>query len=484
MSITADTLRGLPAAPYSRVSKTMGKTGRSVGRQDAENAKTCAELELAVYDRYSDDDRSASKYSRKERGDWERLLVDIRAGAVRVLVVWEPSRATRDRMVWAALAAVCEEHHVYIVASGRAYDPTDPDDMFSLDLFFSLAVRESAVTRKRVNSDIRTNAAAGRPHGRLPYGYRREYEVRRDGVRVLLAQVPDETKAPIVRDVFAQYGRGVALKPIAASLNKRGVATPRGASVWRTNTLVHILNNRTYLGQRHLNGQLTGEGWWPAIIGQEAWDRCQARLTDPNRPSGHDSTANKLLSYLATCGVCGGRVVANSKNNHHPTYHCVDHSCVGRSRGALDGYVTEVVLDLLDGITAEDDDETDPRVAELQAELTALQNRLDSFVDSAGEIDGPSKAAVARIEARLLPQIRAVEKQLAGVRAKKPLLDLGLDKPLRELWFLPVEDGGLSLERKRIIIRSSVKIVVHKAGKGGGPYFQKDSIEITPLWQI
>src|SRR4051794_9451389 len=139
----------LRAAIYCRVSKDQ-REGRSVEEQETECRRWIESAGWKLTSVYSDNDRSASRYARKARPDWQRLTDDLEAGRIDVVVAWEVSRTTRDRLVWAALVETCIDHDVKLCIDGRLHDVSDPDDAFTLDLASSLAVRESGVTRKRV----------------------------------------------------------------------------------------------------------------------------------------------------------------------------------------------------------------------------------------------------------------------------------------------------------------------------------------------
>ncbi|MQA27708.1 MAG: recombinase family protein, partial [Micromonosporaceae bacterium] len=87
----------LRAGIYARVSKDKRKRqrGRSVGEQETEARAACERRRWTVAEIYKDEDRSASRFAKKERPDWERLLADLDAGQLDVLVIWEPSRGDR-----------------------------------------------------------------------------------------------------------------------------------------------------------------------------------------------------------------------------------------------------------------------------------------------------------------------------------------------------------------------------------------------------
>jgi site-specific DNA recombinase len=119
----------LRAAIYTRVSSDPNDRGRSVEEQEVECRRW---IEREGWDLiepvYCDNDRSASRYARRARPDWQRLTEDLARGRIDVLVVWEISRTTRDRVVWAALVESCLDRDVKLCIDGRLHDLADPDD--------------------------------------------------------------------------------------------------------------------------------------------------------------------------------------------------------------------------------------------------------------------------------------------------------------------------------------------------------------------
>lgn len=138
---------------YGRVSQDRSE-GKSVDDQLAECRAWAQREGWQVIAEHRDD--GASRYANgKTRAGWQACMDLITAGKVDLLVVWEVSRATRDRAVWSALVVACLERNVKIGAGGKVHDPSDPDDGFLLDLQGALAVRESAVTSKRIRRAVR-----------------------------------------------------------------------------------------------------------------------------------------------------------------------------------------------------------------------------------------------------------------------------------------------------------------------------------------
>jgi DNA invertase Pin-like site-specific DNA recombinase len=474
---------------YTRVSQARGKKrGKSTGEQDAE---TTADVEANVPGaeivvRYCDDDRGASRYSKGRRPDWERLLDDLRAHRLDMLATWEASRAQRDLEVYVELRRICRDNGILWRYDGHTYDLNNDDDAYRTGQDALDAEREAGKTRKRVLRAVRSRAAAGRPHGKHLYGYRREYDpATGDYIRTVV----DPITGPTVREMYRRYADGDGITAIATDLTRRGVPTPQGAPVWRSSTIRNLIRNPGHLGQRASRaGHATIEDAWPALVDETLWRRVQARLTDPERTPRGDVGVKHLLSGLAICGVCGGKLAYNTGRNRksdkaYPTYICHDRRCVGRQAGewspvadevrGLEGQVVEYVLTLWDDDERIGRDDDDPRIAELEADKQALQARLDAFRESAADPDGPSPAAVAAVERKLLPKIETCDAELTQLRARISVPDVG-KRSVREAW------PKLSLAQRRQIIAVSVTIRVLPAGSG--KRYDPATVTIKPRW--
>jgi site-specific DNA recombinase len=461
---------GTRAIIYTRVSSDPNDRGRSVTEQEAECRAVCARDRWDVVAVFGDNDRSASRYATKQRPEHQKLIRYIEAGGADVLVTWEASRAQRDLRAYADLRDLCEQRGVLLSYSGRTYDMAESDDRFSTGLDALLAERESDQTRKRVLRAVRANADKGRPHGKLLYGYRREYD---PATRELIGQVPDEqdtvdetgtvvrgATAPIVREAARRVLSGETPYAVAQDLNRRGVPTPRGAARgWDLTQVKRLCVNPGYAGKRTHRGKVIGPASWPPILDETTHLALVAKLGDPARRSQRDSAVKHLLSGIAVCGVCGGRLRVQ-KNRGFLAYLCVDGFHVSRRETDVDEYVTEVVLcrlerpDLADAFT----DTADAETAAALAEAREKRARLDGFYDAAaaGEL---SPQALSRIEARLLPEIEAAE-QRALPRFTSPLVTEVAGSEARERW------ERLPITARREVISTLMTIRIMPSTRG------------------
>jgi site-specific DNA recombinase len=457
------------AAIYTRVSSDPNERGRSVAEQEAECRAVCERNGWEVTAIFTDNDRSASRYATKDRVQYQRLIEHVEAGDCDVLVTWEASRAQRDLMAYARLRDLCERKRVLLSYSGRTYDMSEADDRFGTGLDALIAERESDQTRKRVLRAVRANAAKGRPHGRLLYGYRREYD---PATRQLLGQVPDEQTAPVVREAARRVLAGETPYAVAQDFNRRGIPTPSGAvRGWDLTQVRRLCVNPGYAALRVHQGQVVGDADWPPLLDPATHHSLVARLGDPTRRSQRDSAIRHLLSGIAVCGVCDGRIRVQ-KNRGFLAYLCVDGFHVSRRQDQADALVEAVTVarlqrpDILELLT-DDDDEA---VIAALTEAREKRARLDGFYDAAAA-GNLSPAALARIEATLLPEIAAAERRAQRV-GLPPLVADTAGPSAADRW------DALSLPQRREVIKALMTVRILPTGRGVRE-FNPEHIEIT-----
>lgn len=451
---------------YARVSSDPKGVGRSVAEQEAECRQVCERQGWEVAKVFTDNDRSA--YNKKARPAYAELIRFVSGGRCDVLVTWEASRFQRDLEAYVSLRDLCRNKGVLWSYSGRTYDLSRLDDRLSTGLDALLAERESDLTRERILRSVRANAAEGRPHGKRPYGYAREYDAT---TGELLRQIIREDQAEVIREAARRFLAGESTYAIASNFNIRGISAPSGGK-WVLGQVKRMISNPTYIALRTHKGKVVGKAAWPPILNEATFYQCQARLADPRRKSVRDGAIKHLLSGLAVCGVCGGRTVV-LKGRGVVQYVCHDKFCVARKSEWVDELITELVLARLSqpdatGLFIRDDDGEVGRVLD---EVATLRARLDSFYDAAadGEL---SASALGRIEAKLLSEIEALENQVRRIELPTAIYDLS-DDP-HGVW------ESLSIVQRREIIRVllDIRIMPSKTVKGSRK-FDPDSIAVT-----
>lgn len=470
------------AVIYTRVSSDPLATGRSVEQQEAECRQVCERNGWTVVQVFTDNDRSASRHARKDRPAYAQVKQRIAEGQADVLVLWEGSRAQRDLRDYLKLRDLCAERGVLYCYSGKVHDLTRTDDRFTTGLDALLAEREADLTRDRVLRAVRANMASGKPFGRLLYGYRRTYDDRGQ----FLEQVPHDEQAPVVREAARRVMAGESCRAIALDLNARGITAPAGGQ-WDLTQIKRLVIRPAYAGLKVHHGKVVGMGDWPALLDEQTYAACVSRLSDPRRKTMRDGSVKHLLSGAAHCAACGGRLRVQ-RNRGFLAYLCVPGFCVSMKTTTLENYVTDVILERLsrpDAIDLLSSPDSDDQVTQARAERDELTARLESFYEqaAAGQL---SSTGLAKMEAKLLPQIESAAARAQPVPVPQVLRDLVSDRArVRQAW----ERLDIAVRREIVMILMEVRL--RPTVQGTKLYErlsredmrgQMDSDELAELW--
>lgn len=393
------------AREYLRVSMDRSGRQRSVNEQHDDNERAAVAHGLQLGEPYREArDVSASRYSRKVRGGFAALLADLendRFGAD-ALVLWESSRGSRRVGEWVTLIELCEERgvQVFVTTHGRAYDPSNARDRRSLLEDAVDSEYESAKVSTRAKRAAASNAAAGRPNGSPPLGYRAVYDPRTGR---LLNWEPHPDEAPLVVELFRRLAAGHSLRAIARDWKTRGILNDSGTP-YSSQHLRQTALRVTYIGKRSHRGEIT-EATWPAIVDESVFWQVQRIITAPERVTTRHGRAVHELSMIIRCDVCGGPLVCIQRRGR-TEYRCQRHSCIHIPQRPVDELITAAMLDYLARPDVYDAFATTTgggeQVQRVRGELAKARAELDELHDALGKGE-----ISVRMAARAEPQIEA-----------------------------------------------------------------------------
>jgi site-specific DNA recombinase len=411
------------------------------------------------------DGTSASRYARKRRADWDRLLTDLDAGQLDVLVLWESSRGSREPVDWFGMLNTCLRKGIliHVISHERTYDPARARDWKILADDGVDAAHESNRLSERVCRGVDAAAATGLPYGQVPYGYERIYDER---TKKLVEQRPHPVHAPIVREIITRVGRSDPIVHVMTDLNARGIPAPGGGR-WHRKTIRLIASNVAYLGKRRHKGEVHN-GVWPALVSETEFYTTAQVLNAPNRRATKPGLAKWLVSYLATT-PCGGQLHAIPANDHQPRarYTCVVDGCTSIGVAELDQLVTMAIIGRLSQADARDLFEGDTTTAQMaRDEAARLRADLDEARDLVGKPPptGISVASLARIEANLLPLIDAAENRAVAATVPSAVTELVDAARFGETVVAPVWES-LPVAARRELIAAFMEIRVGRAAR-------------------
>ncbi|KAA2235982.1 recombinase family protein [Salinarimonas soli] len=246
-----------------------------------------------------------------DRPAMQRLLADIRARRIDVVVVYKVDRLTRSLADFAKLVELFDAHGVSFVSVTQAFNTTNSMGRLTLNVLLSFAQFEREVTGERIRDKIAASKKKGIwMGGHIPLGYRVE-------ARKLLIE---RSEAATVRLIFERYLALGSLPALQRELRERGVLTrPRsrasGATVggvpFTNGPLAHVLRNRVYVGEiNHKSHSHKGEH--EAIVSQALFEAVQERLGD--------NLNGKRGRALASEAILIGRVFDDRGNRMTPTH--------------------------------------------------------------------------------------------------------------------------------------------------------------------
>src|SRR3989441_4954762 len=195
-----------------------------------------------------------------DRPALQRLLDDVRAGKVDVIVVYKVDRLTRSLADFAKLVELFDQHRVSFVSVTQQFNTTTSMGRLTLNVLLSFAQFEREVTSERIRDKIAASKRKGLWVGGIaPLGY----ETKDRKIVVV------EEEADRVRTIFRRYLELGSLNLLMADLREPGIVTKVrslesgrtvGGSPFTRGPLAHFLRNRFYIGEVGFKGEvLPGE---------------------------------------------------------------------------------------------------------------------------------------------------------------------------------------------------------------------------------
>jgi len=249
-----------------------------------------------VRERYDDGGFSGGSM---ERPALEKLLDDVRARKIDVIVVYKVDRLTRSLADFAKLVDLFDAHSVSFISVTQAFNTTTSMGRLTLNMLLSFAQFEREITGERIRDKVAASKRKGIwMGGAVPLGYR----VEDRALHVV------ESEADFVRSLFRRYLELGSVVRLKTALDAENVRSPvrisrsgrkTGGALISRGHLYWILSNPIYVGRLRHKGQIHG-GLHSAIIDRETWEHVKQRLVSQTqtrrvpRPDDHSFLAGKL----------------------------------------------------------------------------------------------------------------------------------------------------------------------------------------------
>lgn len=325
-------------ALYIRLSKEDENEGpsESVTNQKSLLDEFVQKHRLSVYDTYIDDGWSGTNF---DRPDFQRMIADIDAKKVNMVITKDLSRLGRDYiMTGHYMERYFPEKRVRYISLLDGID-TGVDSTAN-DITPFRAIMNDMYAKdisKKIKSVKRDKQRKGQFIGGKPvYGYKM-HPTEKNQI------VIDENAAPVVRRIFGMALEGISCRQIAVQLNTEGIPTPSAyaglpipkpgpyTGLWSSERISEMLQNETYIGNM-VQGRTVKvsykskkclrqprENWvvvehtHEPLIDRENFEKVQLLVN--SRKHTRSRTYDFLLKGLIFCHECGHPLaVINRKN--------------------------------------------------------------------------------------------------------------------------------------------------------------------------
>ena len=212
-----------------------------------------------------------------ERPALQRLLAEVKAGRIDIIVVYKVDRLTRSLLDFSKLVEAFDSAGTSFVSVTQSFNTTTSMGRLTLNMLLSFAQFEREVTAERIRDKIAASKAKGMwMGGTPPLGY------APNGRSLAIV----EPHAKLIRTIFDLYIERRNVRSVADQLERDGHRSPvRTTGTGRTHggvplsrgQIYSILKCGIYIGEIHHKGQIY-PGLHDAIITRETWDTAQAIL--------------------------------------------------------------------------------------------------------------------------------------------------------------------------------------------------------------
>jgi DNA invertase Pin-like site-specific DNA recombinase len=367
---------------------------------------------MILQDVYIDDGISGQKLN---RGDFSRLMDNVRAGSVDLIIFTKLDRWFRSLRHYLNTQATLEDCGVnWLAVSQPYYDTTTPQGRAFVAQSMTFAELEAQNDSERILSVFDYKYKHGEVlSGNVPLGYsiQNKHMIPNDDAEKALG-------------VFEYYSRTGSLNATISFLE-----TEYGIVMSQANLKKSILTNTKYIGVFRDNNEFC-----PAIIPRELFDDVQRKLQYNVKSSQRRAY---IFAGLTVCACCNhsyggftqscGRSKLTGERYKYPAYRChgayPNHRCANRKvmlESTLERYVLQNVKPLLSQYIVDYEIKAAPSVDNRQkraAILSKIDKLKDLYVNDLITLDEFKADRAAYMEQiAALPDDNAPEKDLTALR--------------------------------------------------------------------
>ncbi len=300
--------------------------GQDEANQVPDTDKWCDDHRYNVTQRYVLHDKSASKG--KQQSTLNQILADMRAGEVKVLVVWHSDRIDR-RKVRYLLNFLADVEEIGGRVESAQEGLLDEDSLITIINAHMNKEKVDHLT-KQVGLAFTRIKDNGALHGRAPWGM----DIDRSGGKYNKQLVGTELGRTWVPRIFDRVIQGVSLARISLWLASEGITGDHGP--WHESTIGAMIRNPAYMGFRceqdpksKKYGKVLHK--CEAIVPAQVWRQAQEALDSRPHRGYSDPASRAMLSGVLKCGnpACDASGTPDSPMNRSKSSTKLYYRCAG-----------------------------------------------------------------------------------------------------------------------------------------------------------
>jgi site-specific DNA recombinase len=278
----------------------------------------------------------------------KKLLSDIDASRIDVVVVYKIDRLTRSLADFAKLVEAFDARSISFVAVTQQFNTTTSMGRLTLNVLLSFAQFERELSAERVRDKVAASRRKGKwTGGTVPLGY--------DAKNKKL--IVNKSEADTVSTIFDLYLELKSFGRLVAELDRRRIVTKRrstkvakynGGIPFTYGPLAYLLKNRVYIGETHHAGKWF-KGEHEAILDRPTFERVQELLKS--------NTIKRRTKFSESGALLQGKLFDDKGNRMGPSFSSKDSvryrfyvSTALRGRKHKAGSVTRISAPEIEGL--------------------------------------------------------------------------------------------------------------------------------------
>ncbi len=492
---------------------------QSVEKEDSISIES--QIEMCTYEArgeaflvYKDKGFSGKNTNRPE---FQKMMEDIKTGrkGITKVIVYKLDRISRSILDFSNMMDTFGKLGVEFSSATEKFDTSTPMGRAMLNICITFAQLERETTQQRVKDNYISRSQKGfYMGGPVPIGFRK-VDLTIDGIKTsMYEQVSEE--AELVKKVFEMYADvNYSNEDIAKAVRNMTLEHRRNRTVTRARIQdfiknpvyakadIHLYNffkskgvqiinppedfigtNGCYLytgnkdtrKQTDLSNAVLVIAPHEGFIDSDLWIKCRERALDQQQIKRNPKAKNTWLAGLIKCGACGYALVRKNYAKKNISYFLCSHKmndnlCCGCGTIHADELenmiLQKIKIKLADfkEFEIEDTNANNPKIEELKARLTAIENEINETVKN---VAGASETVMEYINInveRLHKEKVQIQSEIQRLRVNKHTANAKIICDFNKLEELP-------FEKKRELANAVIKKI----------YATSDKIDI--IWNI